>query len=112
MPEFKYFKTIEKDSLADGSTWSDSWTPDEDLILKRIHLKNKDGSAFTDSTFYLKIVESVYTHSIVPAAILGPDREITPELNLPVKAHEKISWDFKNQEGSAVSVFLVFECWK
>lgn len=110
--ELKYFKTIEKDALAAAGSWSSDWTPDEDLLLKRIYLKNKDGSAFTDSTFYLKISEDVFTHSIVPAAILGPDKEISPELNLPISAHQKISWTFKNNEPAAVSLFLVFECFE
>jgi len=106
----KYFKTIEKDSLSDGNTWSDDWTPDEDLVIKRIYLINKAGSAFTDSTFYLKIAEDVYTRSIVPAVVLGPDKSVSPEVNIEVAAHQKISWTFKNNEGSTVSLFLVFEC--
>jgi hypothetical protein len=110
MPEFYYWKTFEYDSLADGGSWSDDWDVDEALTIKRIYLKNKDGSAFTDSTFYLKISEDVFTRSIVPAAILGPDKEVTPEINIPVKAKERISWTFKNQEGKTVSLFLVFEC--
>ncbi|MCD6114962.1 hypothetical protein J7J74_01585 [bacterium] len=112
MAELKYFKTEEQDSISSGGSWSDNWTPDEDLVIRRIYLKNKDGSAFTDSTFYLKISETVYTHSVVPAAILGPDREVSPELNIPVRAKQKIDWTFKNNESSSVSVFLVFECVK
>lgn len=112
MPELKYFKTIEENSLADGGSWSDDWTPDEDLLIKRIYLKNKDGSAFTDSTFYFEISGVPYTHSIVPAAVLGPDREVTPEIDVPVNAHQKIAWTFKNNEGKTVSLFLVFECFK
>jgi hypothetical protein len=110
MPEFYYFKTFEEDSLADAATYSDDWDVDEALTIKRIYLKNKDGSAFTDSTFYLKISEDVFTRSVVPAAILGPDKEVTPELNIPVKSKERISWDFKNQEGKTISLFLTFEC--
>lgn len=109
--KFKYFKTIEKDSLADGATWSDDWDIDIALILKRIYLVNKDGTAFTDSEFYLKIVEDVYTHSVVPAAILGPDKEISPELDISVAAKSKISWSFENNEGATVDLYLVFECW-
>jgi hypothetical protein len=110
MPEFYYWKTFEEDSLADAATYSDDWDVDEALTIRRIYLKNKDGSALTDSTFYLKISEDVFTRSIVPAAILGPDKEVTPELNIPVNAKERISWDFKNQEGKTISLFLVFEC--
>lgn len=108
----KYYKTIEKDSLAAAGSWSDDWTPDEDLVIRRIYLKNKDGSAFTDSTFYLKISEDVYTHSVVPAAMLGPDREISPEVDIPVTSHQKVSWTFKNNEAATVSLFLVFECYE
>jgi hypothetical protein len=110
MPEFYYWKTFEEDSLADGGSWSDDWDVDEDLTIKRIYLRNKNGSEFTASTFYLKISEDVFTRSIVPAGILGLNREITPEINIPVKAKERISWTFKNNEGDAVSLFLVFEC--
>lgn len=110
MPELKYFKTIQKDDLADAGSWTDDWTPDEDIVLKRIYLKNKDGSAFTDSTFYLEIAGVPYTHALVPAAILGPDREISPEIAIAIKAHQKIAWTLKNQEGATVSLFLVFEC--
>ena len=106
----KYFKTIEKDSLGAGETWNDDWTPDEDLTIKRIYLIKKDGTAFTDSTFYLKIDEDVYTRSVVPAVVLGPDKSISPELDIDVSAHQKISWTFKNNEGSSVDLFLVFEC--
>jgi len=110
MPELRYFKTIEKDSLADTDSWTDDWTPDEDIVIRRIYLKNKDGSAFTDSTFYLEIAGVPFTRSIVPAAILGPDREVSPEIDVPVNAHQKIAWTFKNNEGATVSLFLVFEC--
>lgn len=106
----KYFKTIEKDSLTTGSSWTDDWTPDEDLVIKRIYLINKAGKAFTTSTFYLKIDEDVYTRSVVPAYVLGPDKLISPDLDINVSAHQKISWTFKNNEGETVSLFLVFEC--
>lgn len=106
----KYYKTIEKDILTTGATWSDDWTPDEDLVIKRIHLIRKDGTDFTESTLYLKIAEDVYTHSIVPVICLGPDKSVSPELDIPVDAHQKISWTVKNNEAGTVSLFLVFEC--
>lgn len=110
MPELKYFKTIQKNDLADVGSWSDDWTPDQDIVIKRIYLKNKDGSAFTDSTLYLEVAGVPYTHALVPVAILGPDREVSPELGITVKAHQKIAWTFKNNEGATVSLFLSFEC--
>jgi len=106
---FKYFKTFEKDTLADGSTFEDSWTADEDLVIKRVYIKNKDGSALTDSTFYFKISENVYTHPLVPAAILGPDVLVTPVLDIPFTSDQKLEFTFKNLEGTTISIFIVFD---
>jgi hypothetical protein len=106
---FKYFKTFEKDNLADAAVYEDSWTADEDLVIKRVYIKNKDGSAFTDSTFYFKISEIVYTHPLVPAAILGPDVLVTPVLDIPFASGQKLDFTFKNLEGATISLFVVFE---
>jgi len=108
----RFFKVFEKDSLADGGTWSDDWTITEDLVLKRIYIQDKSGSDWTDSTFYFKIDEDVYTHSIVPAKVLGQQKDKTPVLDIPVKKGQLLSFTFKNQEGATKSLFLTFEFWK
>lgn len=108
---FKYFKHFDKDGVADGATHEDTWEADEDLVLKRIYLARKDGSPFTKSTFYLKIKERVYTHKVVPCAVLGPDRRLTPELNIPFNKGEKLAFTLKNLEGAAQDVMETFECW-
>jgi len=109
---FYYFKTCEKDSLADGDVYEDTWTADEDLVIKRIFIKNKDGSALTDSTFYFKIVGEVYTHPLVPAAILGPDVLVSPVLDIRFVKGAKLEFTFKNLEGVTISLFVVFEVHK
>jgi len=109
---FYYFKTFEKDSLADGDVYEDTWTADEDLVIKRIFIKNKDGSALTDSTFYFKIVGEVYTHPLVPAAILGPDVLVSPVLDIRFVKGAKLEFTFKNLEGVTISLFVVFEVHK
>jgi len=106
---FKYFKTFEKDNLADGAVYEDSWTADEDLVIKRVYIKNKDGSSLTDSTFYFKISETVFTHPLVPAAILGPDVLVTPILDISFTAGQKLEFTFKNLEGVTISIFIVFD---
>jgi len=109
---FYYFKTFEKDSLADGDVYEDTWTADEDLVIKRIFIKNKDGSALTDTTFYFKIVGEVYTHPLVPAAILGPDVLVSPVLDIRFVKGAKLEFTFKNLEGVTISLFVVFEVHK
>ena len=108
---FKYYKTFEEDSISDGDTYEDTWEATEDLIIKRIHIINKSGAGFTDSTFYFKIADRVYTREVVPAVVLGPDVETTPELNIPIYKGEKLSFTFKNLEGSTVSVYITLEVW-
>jgi len=106
---FKYFKTFSKSSLADGATYEDSWTSDEPLFIKRIYLLRGDGNSFTDSLFYFKIVGDVYTHPQVPCKVLGPQVNVTPELNIPFPKGAKLDFTLKNQEGSAQDVYVVFE---
>jgi len=109
---FKYFKKFYKASLADAASWEDSWTADENLIIRRIYLKNANGSAFTDSLFYFKISGDVFTHPDVPAAVLGPDVLVTPVLDISFPLGAKLDFTFKNTEGVAVDVFVVFEVWE
>jgi len=106
---FAYYKTFEKDSLADDAVYEDSWTADENLIIKRVLIKNKDGSALTKSTFYFKIGEAVFTHPVVPAAILGPDNFLAPVLDIPFKNGQKLDFTFKNKEGAAIDLFISME---
>jgi len=109
---FKYFKYFEKDGIADGATYEDDWTPETDITLKRIHIARKDGVGLTKSTFYMTIAEYVYTHEVVPASILGPDKLTSPELNIAVKAKAKIKFTFKNLEGASIDIMITMECWE
>jgi len=106
---FKYHKTFEHDSIADGATVSDSWVADEDLVIKRIHIRRKDGYALHASTFYFKIADRVFTRELVPAGILAEDALITPILDIPFTKGEKLDYTFKNLEGATISIFIVFE---
>jgi len=107
-----FYKYFEKDAIADGATYSDEWTAEEEYIIKRVHVANKDGSSFTDSTLYLKISELVYTRPVVPAVNLGPDVLTSPELNIKFTKGAKLEFTFKNLEGKTVSVMITFETWK
>jgi len=107
--EYKYF---ERDNVADGGTYEDDWTPTEDRVIKRIHLARKDGASFTDSTFYLKIDDKVYTLDVVPCNVLGPDILTSPVLDIKVKAKATLSFVLKNLEGATISVMVTLELHK
>jgi len=106
---FKYFKVFEKDAIAAGLTYEDSWDADEDLTLKRVYVARKDGIALTASTLYLKVKDRVHTHPVVPASILGPDVTLTPVLDLHFARGEKLTFTFKNLEGATISIYIAFE---
>jgi hypothetical protein len=106
---FKFYKTFEHDNVADGTTVSNSWTAEENYIIKRIHIIRKDGASLTKSTFYFKIGDRVFTREIVPANIFRERVDISPEINITFSKSEKLDYIFKNQEGTAISIFIVFE---
>jgi len=106
---FKFFKTFEHDGIADKTTVSDSWVADENYIIKRVFIRRKDGYALHKSTFYFKIKDRVYTKEIVCAGVLAEDALITPVLNIPFVAAEKLDYTFKNLEGTTIDIFIIFE---
>jgi hypothetical protein len=108
---FKYFRHWRKDGIATGATVSDTWTAEEDLVIKRIHIQRTDGVSLTASTFYFKISGDVYTREEVPATVLGPNVQVSPELNITIPKSAKLDWTFKNNEGATISVMVTLEVW-
>jgi len=106
---FKFFKTFESGSLADGATYSDSWTADEDYVIKRVFVARKDGTTITKSTIYFKIGPRVFTREIAPALIFGPDVEVTPIVDISFTKGEKLDFTLKNLEGTTLEFFVYFE---
>jgi len=108
---FKYFKYFDKDSVGVGLTYEDTWRPDENLVIKRIHITRKDGAAFTKSTFFFKVADVVYTHPQVLCKNLGPDILTSPVLDIPISAGQTFAFIFKNLETAAVDVVIQLELW-
>jgi len=109
---FKYFKTFEQDGISSGSSYSTTWYPDEDIVIRRIYIKEKGGSSLLNSEFYLKVKEDVYTLDVAPASLFTGHANQTPRLDINVPAHSLINLIFYNNEASSVSVYIVFECWE
>ena len=106
----KYYKTFEHDGIAIGDTRTSTWTAEEDMRIKRIHIVEKAGTTLRKSTFYLKIVGRIYTHEIVAASVFGPDVLVSPVIDIPFGKSEGLSFTLKNNEAAAISVFVTFEC--
>jgi len=112
MPIFNHHRYVRKDAVAVDATVSDSWTADADYIIKRLHLQNATGDALINSTLYFKIGEKVFTRPEVPAVIFGPDRRLTPEVNIIITKGEKLDWTIKNKEAGATDFLVTLEIWK
>jgi len=109
MPAFKFFKTFEVDNLPAGAIQPFYWTLEEDYLIKRIWILRKDGGPLNASTLTILIDNVPYTREKVPAAIFSRDLKAIPELNLSLKKAQKIDISFQNLEGTAISLFIVFE---
>lgn len=110
--EFNSFKTFEHNSISAGSTVSGSWTADDDYIIRKIYIVEKSGATINASTLYFKVGGDVYTHEFVSAKVLGPQQNVTPLIDIEITKGEKFDYTFKNNESSAVSIFIVLELWK
>jgi len=106
---FKFYKVFEHDNIADGTTVSGSWTADENYLIKRVHIINKAGAPLNKSTIYFKIGDRVFTREIAPALVFGQNVQVTAVLDIPFGKGEKLDYTFKNNEGSAVSIFIALE---
>ena len=108
---FNQFRVLELSSIADGAKSTDQWTADANYTIKRIFIQREDGEGFSASKVWIKIGGHVYTREIVPAVVLGPDIEVSPELNIPIKNGETFSVEMENDEGVTISVFVTLELW-
>ena len=109
MGSLRFYKTFEKDGLASGSSWVQTWTAEEDMRIKRVHIVEKSGRTLRKSTFYMKIAGTVYTRELIPCSVVGPDVLVTPVLDIPFAKASELSFTLKNNEGVAIDLFTTFE---
>ena len=109
MSSLKYYKTFEKTSLADAASWTQTWTVEADMRIKRIHIVEKAGTTLRNSTFYLKIAGDIYTHDLVPCSVLGPDIMTSPVLDIALPKGAELSYTLKNNEGKTIDLFVSLE---
>ena len=109
MGSLRYYKTFEKDTLAAAASWTQTWTVEADMLIKRIHIVEKTGLTLKKSTFYLKIAGDVKTHDLIPCSVLGPDISNSPVLDIALPKAAELSFTLKNNEGADRSLFVTFE---
>jgi len=99
-------KHIDIPSLADGSTYENEWTADEDYTIKYILIRRADGQPFTATTVTFFIDQQAITDDKAPAAIFGTDILNALPINESLLKDHKFKYSVKNQEGTTITVYI------
>ncbi|RLE49031.1 MAG: hypothetical protein DRJ18_00700 [Candidatus Methanomethylicota archaeon] len=109
---FKEFYTLESGDVADGGNWSNEYKPDENVVIKRIYVVEKSGRRMYASYLTIQVENTAITHDKIPPSVLGTDRSNAVDLDIALKAQQKVRFSFENHEGVTVNFFLVLELHK
>jgi len=104
-----YFKTLNTGSIADGSYAEKEWTPDRDIVIKKMMMNERAGTAGNNTQVYISIADVPYTKDFVPAAVIGNNPEYCWKPDLKVPKGAKIYIKVTNNEGAAKDWDIVFE---
>jgi len=103
------FKTLAFGSIAATSYAEEEWTPETDIIIKKVIANEQSGAALNAAQLYLSIADVPYTKTYVPLSVIGntPEYAWKPDLRVPKGA--RIYAKVYNAGSSAVNVELIFE---
>ena len=103
-------KLIDLGSVADGETKAESWTADDDYVIRHILIK-ADGEATTKSTITMRVDTYVITKDTALCNSFGTNAENALLLNIPFKKSATFHYSLVNQEGATknFTIELVLE---
>jgi len=99
-------KHFEHDGVADGGTFSKTWTADKDYTIKYIFVKRKDGAAFTASDMTIRIAGVPITYDKVLCSSLGSDKLNALEIDQDLLKDQTLEYSGVNREGTAVDIVV------
>ncbi|MBW2562378.1 MAG: hypothetical protein JRE40_16220 [Deltaproteobacteria bacterium] len=104
-----YFKTLNTGSIANGSYAEEEWTPDRDIVIKKMMMNERTGTVGNNTQVYVAIADVPYTRDYVPAAVIGNTPEYCWKPELRVAKGAKIYLKVMNNEGDAKNWDIVLE---
>jgi len=104
-----YFKTLNTGDISNGSYAEKEWTPDRDIIIKKMMLIERHDYSLSNTQVYIAIAGRPYTMDYVPGSVIGQDPEYCWKPNLTVSKGSKIYVKIINNVGSTINVDIVFE---
>ena len=104
-----YFKTLNTGDIADGSYAEKTWTPDTDIVIKKVLLVERSDISLSNAQVYISIAGTPYTLDYVPGSAIGQDLEYCWKPNLEVSKGSEIYFKVTNNTGSSINVDIVIE---
>jgi len=79
------FKVLIFGSIGAGNYGEDDWTPERDIIIKKVMANERTGAALNAAQLFLSIADVPYTKTYVPMSVIGNNPEYCwkPELKVP-----------------------------
>ena len=102
------FKSINTGTITNSSYAEVTWTPDTDIIIRKILLNERSDISLSGTQVYIAIADVPYTKDYVPGSMIGQDLEYCWSPDLAVNKGAKIYIKITNNTGSSIDVDMTF----
>lgn len=106
----RYFKSLNTGSIANGSYGEVVWTPDRDVVIKKMMISDRSDLSIAGAQVFISIADVPYTKDYVPASVIGSDPEYCYKPDIPVPKGAQIYVKITNNAGYSINCDVVFEC--
>ena len=103
------FKSMNTGDIASGNYAEKDWTPDKDIVIKKMLIVERNGYSLDNVQVYISIADVPYTKDYVPGSVIGQDPEYCWKPNLSVSKGSKIYVKLQNSSGNTINCDIVFE---
>ena len=103
------FKSLNTGDIASGASADVEWTPDKDIVIKRMLIVERSDLSLANVQTYISIADVPYTKDFVPGSIIGQDTEYCWKPELKVAKGAKIYTKLTNSSANTVNCDIVFE---
>lgn len=105
----KYLRSFDMGTIATAASTEKTWTPNEDVHIKRVYIVERSAQNLASVDFYLKVGDKVLTRDFAPASLFGQDPLFALDVDVSVSKGTEIYWKLENKGSSSVDIVVVFE---
>jgi len=103
------FKVLIFGSIGAGNYGEDDWTPETDVIIKKVMANEREGNPLNAAQLFLSIADVPYTKTYVPMSVIGNTPEYCWKPELRVSKGARIYAKVYNAGSSAITPELIIE---